>query len=308
LPAWKKNCKLASSRISAIAFIAACALHAADPLYESAVRKLDAIEARQVKRGSTVTFSPQEINAWARVKIPEIVPEGMRDYRAELGNGTATGYAQVDFLKMRHAAGASTNWFLSKLIEGERPLLVGVKLESGGGRCIVYLTRVEIGKAVANKTVIDVLVKTFFAPLYPAAKINMPIYHPIDTGVPLQASASDLALFEWSKNGLIVDFILPADESHVLRVSFDRECIVRLLDEMALSTEDDDSAREGLVHENFAYWLDLSGRSHQGQANVLRRSCNENNLSRSSTSIFYAIDAHLRRDSHGARRRLHNMR
>lgn len=169
---WKRSRR--RSRISVALLLAAGVLRAADPLYESAVRKLDAIEARQVKRGSSVVFSPAEINAWARVKVPEIVPEGMRDQRVELGTGTATGFAIVDLLKMRHAKGESTNWLVSRLIEGERPLLVGVRLESGGGRCIVYLTRVEIGKAVANKTVIDILVKSFFEPLYPAAKINEP--------------------------------------------------------------------------------------------------------------------------------------
>lgn len=136
------------------------------------MRKLDAIEMRQLKRGSSVTFSPEEINAWARVRIPEIIPEGIRDQRVELGAGTATGYALVDLLKMRQAKGASTNWLLEKLIEGERPLKVSVRVESGGGRCIVYLTQVEIGRAVANQTVIEVLYKAFFAPLYPDAKIN----------------------------------------------------------------------------------------------------------------------------------------
>ncbi len=163
------NTKLALAFASA-AFVS----HAADPLYESAARKLDAIEARQAPRGSSVTFTPQEINAWARVKVPEIVPEGLRDERVELGNGTANGYALVDLLKMRHAKAASTNWLLAKMLEGERPLKVSVRLESGGGRCIVYLTRVEIGKAVANQTVIEVLVNTFFKPLYPDAKINEP--------------------------------------------------------------------------------------------------------------------------------------
>ena len=159
---------------SSLLLLAALTLHAADPLYDSVVRKLDSIEQRQVKRGSSVTFTPEEINAWARVKVPEVVPEGMRDPRVELGNGTAAGYALVDFLKMRQAKGASTNWLIEKLIEGERPLRVGVRIESGGGRCIVYLTRVEIGRAVANQTVIEFLVKMFFAPLYPDAKINEP--------------------------------------------------------------------------------------------------------------------------------------
>ncbi len=152
----------------------ALTLPAADPLYESAQRKLDAIESRHVKRGETVTFTPREINAWARVRVPEIVPEGMRDSRVELGEQSGTGYATVDFLKMRQAKGEATNWFLTKLIEGERPLKVSVRLESGGGRCTVFLTRVEISSVAANQTVLDFLVKTFFMPLYPDAKINEP--------------------------------------------------------------------------------------------------------------------------------------
>jgi hypothetical protein len=154
--------------------LAALLAPAADPLYESAQRKLDAIEARQVPRGAVVTFTAKEIDAWARVKVPETVPEGMRDSRVELGAGTGSGYAVVDFLKMRQGKGQPTNWFMQKLIEGERPLKVSVRLESGGGRCTVYLTRVEISNVSANATVLDFLIKTFFVPLYPDAKINEP--------------------------------------------------------------------------------------------------------------------------------------
>jgi hypothetical protein len=52
--------------------------------------------------------------------------------------------------------------------------VVSVRLESGGGRCTVHLTRVEISHAVASSTVLDFLVKTFFMPLYPDAHINEP--------------------------------------------------------------------------------------------------------------------------------------
>ncbi len=84
----------------------------------------------------------------------------------------------------------------------------------------------------------------------------MPKYSPIDTGVPLQASQSDLALLQWSTNGIAADFILPHDENHLLRVSFDKQCIIRILDEMPLSTEQDYTPTEGLVSEHFAYWLE----------------------------------------------------
>src|ERR1017187_10109814 len=83
----------------------------------------------------------------------------------------------------------------------------------------------------------------------------MPRYSPIDAGVPLQASLSDLASLHWSTNGIAADFVLPDDEAHLLRVSFDRACIIRILDEMPLSTEEDDTPNEGLVTEHFAYRL-----------------------------------------------------
>jgi len=84
----------------------------------------------------------------------------------------------------------------------------------------------------------------------------MPIYNPIDVGVPLQASRSDLASLHWCTNGIAADFVLPDDEAHLLRVSFDRQCIIRILDEMPLSTEEDDTPNEGLVAEHFAYRLE----------------------------------------------------
>jgi hypothetical protein len=84
----------------------------------------------------------------------------------------------------------------------------------------------------------------------------MPKYEPITSGVPLKASASDLIAFRWEANGISADFLIPDDDVHALRVSFDRQCIVRLLDEMPLSTEDDDIPNEGLVPEHFAYRLE----------------------------------------------------
>ncbi len=164
-----------SLRISAAAIcLAAVTCVAADPLYESARKKLDRIEAEQEPRGAVIGFSLPEILAWARVRIPETIPEGMKNIRLELGNGVATGYATVDLLKMRQAQGITTSWLISKLIEGERLLKVSIRLQSSGGRCTVYMTSVQIGGAQATGSLLDLLVKTFFLPLYPDAHINEP--------------------------------------------------------------------------------------------------------------------------------------
>lgn len=81
----------------------------------------------------------------------------------------------------------------------------------------------------------------------------MPKYEALDSGVSLRAGHSDLDNFQWAPDGISADFIMPDDEGHLLRVSFDRPCIVRLLDEMSLSTEEDDTPINGLVPEHFAY-------------------------------------------------------
>jgi hypothetical protein len=147
-------------------------LLAADQYFQTAEAKLDLLENNKVKAGSVVAFSLQEINSWARYKVPEIVPEGIRNQRVTLGTDTGTAFALMDFLKMRHAEGKATPWFMTRLIEGERPVTVSIHLQSGGGQAIVELTRVEIGGAVASGPVLDFLIKTFFLPLYPTAHIG----------------------------------------------------------------------------------------------------------------------------------------
>ncbi len=147
-------------------------IQAADPLYVSARHKLDLIETGKAPHGSSVNFSAAEINAWARIRLPELIPEGIRNQRVELGTDTAAGFALIDFLKLRHAQGQSTGWLVTKLIEGERQVKVNIRMQSAGGKCTVFLTRVQIGAAVASGGLLEILLKTFFLPLYPDSKIN----------------------------------------------------------------------------------------------------------------------------------------
>jgi len=78
-------------------------------------------------------------------------------------------------------------------------------------------------------------------------------YEPIDAGLSFKASLSDLVAFHWDTNGIRADFAIPGDDRHFLSVKFDRPCIVRILDEMAVSTESDDTPTEGSIPEHFAY-------------------------------------------------------
>lgn len=154
--------------------IAACGHANAAADYDSARRKLDSIEQNRAAPGSTVVFTKRDIEAWARVEIPAIIPDGFRNATVDLGEGTATGHALLDFMRMRHAKGASSKWLVDKLIEGERPVSATIRLQSGNGYCKVDLLRVEISGVAAPTSVLDFLIHTFFMTLYPDAKIGEP--------------------------------------------------------------------------------------------------------------------------------------
>ncbi len=81
----------------------------------------------------------------------------------------------------------------------------------------------------------------------------MPKYFPIDAGVSFDCVQSDLLAIGWkAEGGLAADFVLPGTERGALRVRFDGPTIIRLLDEMPLSTELG-TKNEGLVSRHFAY-------------------------------------------------------
>lgn len=145
----------------------------ADPLFARCASKFDLIDSGQAKRGSVIEFTPAELNAWARGRVPQLT-EGVRDPRLQLETGAGNGSALVDFAKIAKSRGLTTNALLGRLIEGERPLKVSVRLESGQGHATVYLTSVELSGVTISGALLDFLVKDFFVPLFPEAKINQP--------------------------------------------------------------------------------------------------------------------------------------
>ena len=151
--------------------VTASALFAADPLADSAQKKLDSISDQKLKPGSVVTLSPREINAWLHEKALKAYPEGIRNERIELGPGTADGTALVDLLKIGKG---NVNALIARLIEGERPLRIAIRVESSNGRATVFLTRVELSGVAVDGSILDFLIKHFVQPRYPDIKINEP--------------------------------------------------------------------------------------------------------------------------------------
>lgn len=152
--------------------LTASILFAADPLAGSAQKKLDSISDRKLKPGAVVTLSPREINAWIHEKAVKAFPEGIRNEQIVLGPGTTDGNALVDLTKLSKSN--NVNPLIARLIEGERPLNVSIRVESANGRATVFLTRVELSGVAIDGSILDFLIKHFVQPRYPDIKINEP--------------------------------------------------------------------------------------------------------------------------------------
>lgn len=157
-----------------LAFVlAAPALFSAQTPLQSADAKMEKFEKEKWKRGEIVLFSPAEIDAWVRDEVPKTVPQGIRDPRVELSAGGGTASALVDFVKIEESRGKKPGT-IAKMFSGERPLKVYLRLESSAGRCTITPTRVEVGGAAVEGSLLNLLISTFFRPLYPDAKIAEP--------------------------------------------------------------------------------------------------------------------------------------
>jgi hypothetical protein len=148
----------------------AAAATAADSDYASAQKKLDQIEAGNLRAGTRVVLSAQEVTAWSAQQVPN----GVRNPKVELGAGTAIGSALIDFGKLRRAQGHPPGWLMAKLLDGERPVRVTVRIRSSNGQATVDVERVEIAGLQIDGQTLDFLIQNFLLSMYPDAIVGQP--------------------------------------------------------------------------------------------------------------------------------------
>ncbi len=67
---------------------------------------------------------------------------------------------------------------------------------------------------------------------------------------------SNLIKLQWENGSLVADWFMPDNNENMLRVYFPEVEIIRLLDEMPISTEYEATPNEGLIPDNFAYLIE----------------------------------------------------
>ena len=140
---------------------------------ESALRKLASIESGTAGRGTRVSFTPSEINAWMREEAKAYAPQGVRNLRLDLSEGRATGHADIDFVKIRQATtGEAPGWIFRNLFSGERPVMVTARFESRGGKALVNVERVEISGIPIEGHTLDFVIDAYLRPTFPDVRVN----------------------------------------------------------------------------------------------------------------------------------------
>ncbi len=142
--------------------------------YEAAVRKFSLIEHERLKPGSRVELTADELNAYARQEVSEVAPGSIRNTRLELGAGTATASALIDFGKLRRAEGKPPGRILSYLLDGERPVTISARIRSAGGQATVDVQSVEVSGITLEGPMLDFLIRNYLLPAYPDAKVGQP--------------------------------------------------------------------------------------------------------------------------------------
>ena len=152
--------------------------------YLSAKQKFDLIENDKLRPGSRLTLTPRELNAYVETEAGQYAPQGgIREPKLELADGSATGAALVDFLKLRQAAGKPpAGWLMTKLLAGEHPVRVTARIQSGSGRATVDVQSVEISGIVVDGKMLDYLMEHYLFAYFPDAKVGRPfdLSHRID--------------------------------------------------------------------------------------------------------------------------------
>lgn len=156
--------------LQALAVFLAAGLAGAANEYLSVQRKLDDIEGGRLRAGTKVVMTSQELSGWAAHEMPA----GVRNPTVELGPGTATGSALVDFGKVRRTQGQAPGWLMSKLLNGERPVRVSVGIQSSNGKATVDVERVEVSGLQIDGQMLDFMVQNFLLAMYPDAAVGRP--------------------------------------------------------------------------------------------------------------------------------------
>ncbi len=142
--------------------------------YENAREKITLIAGDKAPRGETIFFTPAEVQAYTRGEFRRQKVQGVRDVNVKLGEDLITWSGLINFARIPQLASLSSNWLLSGLLQGEKPLVVVLHLVSGAGKATINVEKVVISDTTFEGGALDFLVEKLILADYPEASIGEP--------------------------------------------------------------------------------------------------------------------------------------
>ena len=163
-------------RVLFLAWFAAGALWAAAPESDHlrCKHKIETIVTGKAAPGSQVSFTASELNAFLNTEVLQIIPGAVQGARLELGQGTASGSASVNFIKLLQAKGKSPGWLLIKMLDGWKLLKGSARIQSDNGRATVNIVHAELSGMTVPAFLVEFMVTHFALPYSPDLKIGQP--------------------------------------------------------------------------------------------------------------------------------------
>ena len=128
-----------------LAGIASSSPPAASPeLAQSARRKVERIENKQLRSGEAVVLSEDEINSLLQYEYADQIPNGVRDARVQLLDQQAVVHSYIDVAKLQSSSDGSVGLW-GMLFGGERELKAVCRPILSGGRAKVEVESIELG-------------------------------------------------------------------------------------------------------------------------------------------------------------------
>jgi hypothetical protein len=165
----------------------------ASPSHLSCKRKIASIVEGKAAPGSRIVFTKPELDAFLNEEVIQIIPGSVYGAHVELGYGRATGGANVDFVRLLQARGASPGWLFAKMFQGWKPVRASARMESSGGRATFYLEQLELSGVTVPNMMVDFVMRHFAERYSPDMRLGKPfaLKHQIDR---LELSPSGFAV------------------------------------------------------------------------------------------------------------------
>jgi hypothetical protein len=120
----------------------------------------------------TLEFSQKEIDSFLHYEVSQYYPQGLRQVRVKLLDGSLTANAKINFDEIQSAENPASRTWISTLFRGEHTVEATGKIETNNGSGSYDILGVRLDQKEIPRPLVNLLITKLVLPKYPEAKPN----------------------------------------------------------------------------------------------------------------------------------------